>query len=261
MENIGIIDTYNYEKYYEDNYGRKEERFLTKKELQILYSMCEIAKENKISFILGFAPCSSSFCIHKTPLKKWIITDCGERREGYIYGIFDNIYDACILLINKCVDEKNKKHVIDEFENKLSNKISDEELEFFANRVSYYDEYFYYDFNQIIKKMSGIEVDDYDIEKRISSRNNIIYPSGVSFNYLIDKFVDNIARILNIDTNDLYDKMYHNKIDYNTYNRLKIERINLKNHQDLVLNELRKYRSENDLYKENTLVKKRKVKN
>ena len=88
MENIGSIDTYDYEKYYEDNFGRKEERLLTSKELHDLYFMCETSIENKFSFMLGFAPCSCSFCIHKTPENKWIVSDCGERRDGYIYMVY-----------------------------------------------------------------------------------------------------------------------------------------------------------------------------
>lgn len=248
MKNIGSIDTYDYEKYYEDNFGRKEERLLTLKELHDLYFMCETSIENKFSFMLGFAPCSCSFCIHKTPENKWIVSDCGERRDGYIYGIFDNIYDACILLINECIDEKDRTHVISEFDSKLNNEISNEELKSFAFKVGYYDEYFYYDFQQTIKKMSGIEVtEDSKVYERISNRKNRLYPSGVSFGELVRYFVDNIARTLNIDTSDLYDEWNHGKIDYETYNRLKMERIDLKEHQDLVLSELRKYINKNEL--------------
>ena len=248
MKNIGSIDTYNYEKYYEDNFGRKEERLLTLKELHDLYFMCETARENKFNFVLGFAPCSSSFCIHKTPENKWIVSDCGERREGYIYGIFDNIYDACILLINERIDEKARTHVISEFDSKLNNEISNEELKSFAFKVGYYDEYFYYDFQQTIKKMSGIEVtEDSKVDERISNRENRLYPSGLSLGRLVGCFVDNIARTLNIDTSDLYDEWNHGKIDYETYDRLKMERIDLKEHQDLVLSELGKYISKNEL--------------
>lgn len=248
MENIGSINTYDYENYYENNFGRKEERLLTQKELDDLYFMCETAIENNIHFMLGFAPCSCSFCIHKTPENKWIVSDCGERNYGYIYGIFDNIYDACILLINECIDEKDRTHVISEFDSKLNNEISTEELKSFAFKVGYYDEYFYYDFQETIKKMSGIEVtEDSKVDERISNRKNRLYPSGVSFEELVRCFVDNIARILNIDTNDLYDEWYHGKIDYETYDRLKMERINLKEHQDLVLSELEKYKSNNEL--------------
>ena len=64
---------------------------------------------------------------------------------------------------------------------------------------------------------------------------------------MVRYFVDNIARTLNIDTSDLYDEWNHGKIDYETYDRLKMERIDLKEHQDLVLSELRKYINKNEL--------------
>ena len=244
MKTIGDIDTYNYEKYYERFFGRKEERLLTTEELHDLYFMCKIAKENNIYFMLGFAPCSCSFCLHKTPENKWIVSDCGERRDGHIYGIFDNIYDACILLINECVDENNRTHVISEFDGKLSNEINNDELESFALSRGYYDKYFYYDFQQTIKKMCGIEInEDPEVDKRISNREDRLFASGSSFGELVRIFVDNIAKILNIDTSDLYNKWYYSEIDYETYEKLKLERINLKEHQDLVLRELEKYES------------------
>lgn len=246
MRNIGRIDTYDYEKYYEDNFGRSEERLLTTKELHDLYFMCETATENGFRFILGFSPCSCSFCIHKTPENKWVISNCGERRDGYIYGIFDNIYDACIALINKSYYIKDKQNVINEFNSKLRNELSKEELEKFAIRCGYYDEYFYYDFQQTIKKMSGLPIEDITIvDERISKRKDRFFVSGTSFGALISIFINNIAESLNIDTSDLYDEWNNGKIDNETYKKLWLKRINLKNHQDLVLKELEKYNNIN----------------
>lgn len=245
MNKIGEIDTYDYEEYYEKNYGRSEERLLTQKELHDLYFMCEIARENKIRFMISFAPCTCSYCIHKTPENKWVVSHCGERRDGYIYGIFDNIYDACVLLINMLIDENKRTQAINKFNKKLSNEIDNNELESFALSRAYYDKYFYYDFQQTIKKMSGIKVDeDPEVEKRISNRKDRIYVTGTSFDELVNFFVDNIKRTLNIDTSDLYNKWYNNKIDYKTYYRLMMQRINLKGHQDLVLKELEKYNNQ-----------------
>lgn len=243
MKNIGRVATYRYEKYYEENFGRVEERLLTKEELHDLYFMCEIACKYDLDFLLGFAPSSCTFCLHKTPEDEWVASYCDERSSAYICGVFDNLYDACILLIHKCANKNNIADVINKFNGKLNNEVSDDELEKIVCCCGYYDELFYHDLCYTIKRMSNIEVDgnDEEINQRILDREKRFFPSDTSLRELQSQFFSNIARILNIDTSDLDEQWYKGKIDYQTYEKLKLERFDIRRHQDLVLRELEKY--------------------
>lgn len=100
------IDTYEYIKNCKEEFGRVEERLLTLEELHDLYFICQSAIKNKFSFILGFSPCLCSKCLYKTPENEWVVLFNGDIGNSYIYGIFDNIYDAYLALINVCVLKK-----------------------------------------------------------------------------------------------------------------------------------------------------------
>lgn len=236
------IDTYEYEKDSKEKFGRVEERLLTLEELHDLYFICQNAVENDLRFILGFSTCSFSMCLYKNLENKWVVLFNYDIGDSYIYGIFDNIYDAYLALINACVKEENRNYVIDDFNRRLNTSISREELENCGIKHGYYDKYFYYDFKYTIKKMCGISVDeDLDVNERILNRKDRNFPSNTSFDELVACFINNMARILNIDTSDLDEQLACGKINFKTYDELRMKRINLKDHKELVLKELEKY--------------------
>ncbi len=131
------INTYYYKSYCEFEFGKVEERSLTIKELHTLYIMCKIARKNNINLIFGFVPEANSYCIHKSPENEWIVSFAGEKGSGNICGIFNDVFRACIKLINLCVNESNKTKLINELNYGLNSEINDDELNAFACVYNY----------------------------------------------------------------------------------------------------------------------------
>lgn len=241
MKNVYEIDTFSLENYYLENFGKYEASFFTEEELYYMYHICKVSRENEtIEFAITFPPCSYSFCLYKDPRNKWVVLlDSGEK-ESYIYGTFDNIYDAIICLISN-YSYGNKQKILAEFNNSINSEIGKEELEDFAILYGLKNELYYSDFCYMIKKISGIDVlDDEQANARISKRNR--RNSLNSFPVETMNFISHITQILNVDLSDLNNKWLEGKIeDYNTYVELCIKYANLKEHQDLVLTELETY--------------------
>lgn len=240
----GFIAQKDYNDYYLSNYGKREERLLTNEELRYLYFLCKTAQSNRFDFILNYSVGTEDrLSIWKSPDNKWVVS-CGDTAcvISYIYGIFDNIYDACILLIIESVSEEDQNRIINDFNDRLKNEISDNELEKFASGYNYYDNLFYDDFCYYIKGICGIEENNNDeINQRISIRRNMTYPKSQTFNELKVQFFNNIARFLNIDISHLFDEWFYGQIDSQTYETQKMEMINPKEHQDIIIEELKKY--------------------
>ena len=134
----GHIDTFDYEEYFTNKYGRVVERTLTEEELHILYSLCKTGQDNNVHFSLGFYPGAMDYCIHKMPSEnKWIVSYSGERRDGDICGIFDNIYSAGVFLLESICNNKDTKseYIINDFNEKIGNSISEVEITDMTKRL------------------------------------------------------------------------------------------------------------------------------
>ena len=104
------IDVYEY--YYEllDKYGITNKIILTKEETIVLYHLCELAREEKFPiFLLTFLPMVEATCLFKNPENKWCVIESNDGINGYLYGSFDSVYEACFCLIKILfqTDERN----------------------------------------------------------------------------------------------------------------------------------------------------------
>ena len=129
---VGHIDTYDYEEYFSNKYGRVIERNLTEEEMDILYSLCKTGQDNNVHFSLGFYSGVMDYCIHKMPVEdKWVVSYSGERRDGEICGIFDGVYEAGVFLLKEiCIrNDIEPECIINDFNMKLDDTISLEEID------------------------------------------------------------------------------------------------------------------------------------
>ena len=243
MKSVGLMKNSQYANYYEKNYGRAEERLLSFNELYTLHSLCNTSIKRNFGLGLGFHPLARApICLHKTPENEWILSDYNERDNVFIYGVFENLSDACIILISKCTYESDFSKVLNEFNRGFYESFDKEDEEKFIKEYSFYDSHIYDDLCYIIKKLSGIEVlDNAETNERIAKRDYNAVTNMYSFGRLLSIFADNIADDLGIDTSDIWNRYTNSDIDEETYLRSKVAKLNLHEHKDLVLQELEKY--------------------
>lgn len=135
---IGHIDTYDYQEYFTNKYGYVVERALTYGELYLLYSLCMTGRDNNVHFSIGFYSSVMDYCIHKMPgLGKWVVSYSGERRDGDICGIFNDIYDAGLFLLESICNDKNieLEPVINDFNLKIGNNTTEKEITDMAKKL------------------------------------------------------------------------------------------------------------------------------
>ena len=138
------IDVYDYYQELLDKYGITNKITLTKDETIILYHLCVLAREEKFpNFLLTFLPMVKAICLFKNPNNKWCVLESNDGISGYLYGIFDSIYEACFCLIKVLYpnDERSYQNNITLFNNKLKTKVDDKEIEDFVRITGFNSPY------------------------------------------------------------------------------------------------------------------------
>lgn len=138
------IDVYEYYQESLDKYGITQKINLTKEETIVLYHLCELAREEKFpDFLLTFLPMIKAVCLFKNPENKWCILESNDGYEGYVYGSFNGVYEACLCLIKILYqnDERSCQNNITLFNNKLKNKVDDKVIEDFVRITGFNSPY------------------------------------------------------------------------------------------------------------------------
>ena len=138
------VDVYEYYQGLLDKYGIANKIILTKDETIVLYNLCMLAREEKFpNFLLTFLPMIKATCLFKNPNNKWCVLESNDGINGYLYGIFDKVYEACLCLIKVLYqnDERNYQNNITLFNNKLKNKVDDKEIEDFVRITGFNSPY------------------------------------------------------------------------------------------------------------------------
>ncbi len=258
---VGHISIHNYQDYYEKKYGKTAEPIMTWEELHVLYSISHVT-DFGFPIYLNLEGGGCDYSIHKTPECTWAVVSTDERDGGDVLGIYDNIYDACLLFIYKIYDAedrrlgeserskilKEREKVIDDYNNRISQEIDYDKMFRFACRAGFYDPLFNSDLVYMIKKYSGIEVwdDDY-VNERIEYRQNALQALFYGIDMKIVFMFDDIAKELNLYSDEIkesFDQLCHNKISEVDYIKFVAEKINIRSHDDLVLDKIKEYEGE-----------------
>lgn len=155
----GLIKAINY-----DELKKIENNHFTRDEITTLMALTKSALKNDIAqdYKLRPAECEGMACLYKSIYNTWITYETFERNGiGYIME-FDNLYDACLLLIDRTcflyhdIDfYSNNVKAKEDFNNNLKQEVSDEEIkEYIDNHNMYVNEkrYWTYEKGLILKK-------------------------------------------------------------------------------------------------------------
>ena len=78
-----------------------ENRELTVNEVDTLNNLLETCKEFKLYPISNIADSNNKLCLFKIMDNVWVVWETDEKKGFYNPKIFDNVYDACIEIIDR----------------------------------------------------------------------------------------------------------------------------------------------------------------
>ncbi len=131
MNDIVKVDTYKMESLYQDKYGKTTDKELEEYEIKNIYALLKTFKENGLNIIFDFKPSSCAFCIFKNPEKEWMVLDSCESEEGYLYGMYHDSHEACLNLIKRDYEIRDKKEIAHAYINNLNQDINNETMNHF----------------------------------------------------------------------------------------------------------------------------------